>query len=178
MAGVKPTIAADSAYRMPRSIPSPNVGSWVRPPRPGSRLWRALDLFSGANVKLYRASGGRVGGRMGRAPVLLLHHVGRKTGTARVTPVLFLADGERLVIVGSKGGAARHPAWYVNLKATPETTVEVGRRKVRVRAREAPEEERASYWPRLVEIYPAFEVYRRRTDRLLPVVVLEPLESS
>ena len=133
-----------------------------------------LDLFSNGNVWLYRLSGGRIGGRMGRAPVLLLRHVGRRSGTPRVTPVLFLADGERLVIVGSKGGAARHPAWFHNLKANPETTVEVSRRRVDVRAREATEDERADYWPRLLEIYPSYAVYQARTDRLLPVVVLEP----
>jgi deazaflavin-dependent oxidoreductase (nitroreductase family) len=111
---------------------------------------------------------------MGRAPVLLLHHVGRKTGSRRVTPLLFLADGQRLVVVGSKGGAARHPGWYLNLRANPETTVEVARTSFAVRAREATEQERARYWPRLVEIYPSFELYQQRTDRLLPVVVLKP----
>lgn len=150
----------------------------MTPPPPGSRLWRLLDLFSNANVWLYRLSGGRVGGRMGRAPVLLLHHVGRRSGTRRVTPVLFLADGERLVIVGSKGGAARHPAWVHNLRADPVTLVEVGRRGIRVRARDAGEDERAAYWPRLLEIYPSYAIYQRRTDRALPVVVLEPITSS
>ena len=178
MPDLRPTAAPESAYSMPPSIPAPNLGSRLRPPRPGSRLWRALDVFSGLNVRLYRMSGGRIGGRMGRAPVLLLHHVGRRTGTPRVAPVLFLADGERLVVVGSKGGAARHPAWYVNLKATPETTVEVARRTVRVRARDADEDEHARYWPRLVGIYPSFELYRRRTDRPLPVVVLEPVAAG
>ena len=170
----KPTVAQGDAYSMPRSVPAPNLGSRLHPPRPGSRQWRALDVFSGANVRLYRMSGGRIGGRMGRAPVLLLHHVGRKTGRPRVTPVLFLADGEDLVIVGSKGGAARNPAWYVNLRANPETTVEVARRMVRVRARDADEQEHARYWPRLVDIYPSFDLYQRRTERPLPVVVLEP----
>ena len=134
-----------SPYRMPRAIAAPNLGK-VPPPRTGSRLWKVLNALSGGNVRLYRLSGGRLGGRMGQAPVLLLHHVGRKTGTHRVTPLLFLADGERLVIVGSKGGAEREPAWVANLLASPLTTVEVARRKIRVRARRATEEERASYW--------------------------------
>jgi deazaflavin-dependent oxidoreductase (nitroreductase family) len=112
---------------------------------------------------------------MARAPVLLLHHVGRKTGTARVTPVLFLADGSRLVIVGSKGGASADPAWVANLMAQPVTTVEVGRRRVRVRARRAGEAERAKYWPRLVEIYPSYATYQDRTERVIPVLVLEPV---
>jgi deazaflavin-dependent oxidoreductase (nitroreductase family) len=159
---------------MPRSIPAPNFGRLFTPPPTGSRLWRMVDLFSETNIRLYRLSGGRIGGRMGRAPVLLLHHVGRRSGTHRVTPVLFLADGERLVVVGSKGGAAKHPAWFTNLMANPETTVEVGRRRVRVKARRAEEDERAAYWPRLLEMYPSFGLYQERTDRVLPVAVLEP----
>lgn len=160
---------------MPRSIPVPNFGRVFSPPPTGSRLWRTVDLFSDTNIRLYRVSGGRIGGRMGRAPVLLLHHVGRKSGKARVTPVLFLADGERLVVVGSKGGSAKHPAWFTNLMANPVTTVEVASRSVRVRARRAEEDERAGYWPRLLQIYPSFAVYQDRTERELPVVVLEPV---
>ena len=164
-----------TAYRIPRAtIPVPNVGRVFSPPRPGSPLWRLLNVYSRTNVLLYRLSGGRIGGRMGRAPVLLLHHVGRKSGTARVTPVLFLAEGARLVIVGSKGGALEHPAWFDNLMAHPDTTVEVARRRIPVRARLTSETERVDYWPRLVEMYPSYAAYQDRTDRVLPVVVLEP----
>lgn len=169
---------AEPRYRMPRAIPAPNFGALFKPPRKGSRLWRFLDLFSDANVRLYRRSGGRIGGRMGRAPVLLLHHVGRKSGKERVSPVLFLADDHRLVIVGSKGGAASHPAWFVNLMANPLTTVEVGSRRLRVRAREASETERDEYWPRLLEIYPSYGTYQDRTERVLPVAVLEPVDTT
>jgi len=171
-------MASTNPYRMPRSIAAPNLGRAFKPPRTGSRLWRFLDLFSDTNVWLYRRTGGRIGGRMGRAPVLLLHHVGRRSGKQRVTPVLFLADDERLVIVGSKGGAAKHPAWLANLMAHPETTVEVGSRRVRVRARMAGEAERTAYWPRLHDIYPSFRIYQGRTERELPVVVLEPVSDS
>ena len=160
---------------MPRAIPAPNLGRVFNPPSTGSRLWRGLDFFSNANVLLYRLSGGRIGGRMGRAPVLLLHHVGRRSGKQRVTPVLFLADGVRLIVVASKGGAARHPAWFHNLKAAPLTRVEVGRTQISVRAREADDAERAAYWPQLEQIYPSYAVYQRRTDRRLPVIVLEPV---
>lgn len=169
---------AQLPYRMPRAIPTPNVGALLKPPRKGSRLWRFLDLFSDANVWLYRRSGGRIGGRMGRAPVLLLHHVGRKSGKERVSPVLFLPHDDRLVIVGSKGGAASHPAWFVNLMANPLTTVEVASRRLRVRAREASETERADYWPGLLEIYPSFRTYQERTERVLPVLVLEPVDTA
>ena len=159
---------------MPRSIPVPNVGRMFRPPPPGSPAWRLMDLFTGANVRLYRLSGGRIGGRMGRAPVLLLHHVGRKSGAERVTPILFLVDEERLVVVGSKGGARRDPAWVANLLVSPETVVEVARERIAVRARPASEAERTRLWPRLVEQYPSFATYQGRTERELPVVVLEP----
>lgn len=149
-----------------------------KPPPSGSRLWRFLELFSKTNVWLYRRSGGRIGGRMGRAPVLLLHHVGRKSGKERVSPVLFLADDDRLVIVGSTGGAASHPALFINLMASPRTTVEVGSRRFEVQAREASETERVAYWPRLLEIYPSYGTYRDRTQRVLPVVVLEPVDPA
>src|SRR5947207_7960752 len=110
---------AAEPYRMPQAIPVPNVGRLFRPPRPGSRVWRLMNAFGSANVRLYRISGGRIGGRMNGAPVLLLHHTGRRSGIERVTPLLFLADGERLLIVGSKGGAATDPAWVANLEAHP-----------------------------------------------------------
>ena len=131
---------------MPRAVPAPNIGRMFSPPPPDSRVRRRLlNLLSGSNVWLYRVSGGRIGGRMGRAPVLLLHHVGRRSGRKRVTPL---------------------------------TTIEVGRRRIRVRARDASEEERGAYWPRLVEIYPSYDLYRRRTSRVLPVIVLEPVEGE
>jgi F420H(2)-dependent quinone reductase len=167
-------VTNSNPYPMPRSIPAPNLGRVFSPPATGSGSWQALNRLSDLNLWLYRRSGGRIGGRMGRAPVLLLHHVGRKSGKKRVSPVLFLADGARLVIVGSKGGADKHPAWFLNLMEHPATTVEIGRRRVSVQARMATEAERAEYWPRLLEIYPSYGIYQERTDRLLPVVVLDP----
>lgn len=146
----------------------------MRPPAQGSRAWRLLNVGTDLNVWLYRVSRGWLGGRMGRAPVLLLHHRGRKTGKPRVTPVLYLPDGERLVVVASRGGADANPAWFGNLLAHPRTQVEVGRARRPVVARRATADERAAYWPRLVEIYPSFDLYRRRTEREIPVVVLEP----
>ena len=119
-------------------------------------------------------SGGRVFGRMGKAPILLLHHTGRKSGKQRVTPILYLADGADLVVVGSKGGTDKNPAWYHNLVAMPETTVEVGRDKRKVRPRHATDEERDTLWPRLDAIYPPFAEYREFAgDREIPIVVLE-----
>jgi len=106
--------------------------------------------------------------------VLLLTARGRKTGKARTTPLLYLQDGDRLVVVASKGGAPRHPAWFLNLAANPEVTVERGRERLAMRAREADDEERARYWPQVVAMYPGYEKYQQKTSRRIPLVVLEP----
>ena len=148
------------------------------PPAPPSDhpAWKAWEVFTRAHLGLYRLTGGAGPiGRIGGAPFLLLHHTGAKSGTRRVSPLIYLDDGERLVIVASKGGTDRHPAWFHNLKAHPETVVEVGRDKRRVRAREATDAEREDLWPRLDAIYAPYESYRRRAaNRRIPLVVLEP----
>lgn len=146
----------------------------TKPPPGSSPYWKLVSLASRANVTVYRLSGGRLGGRVGRAPVLLLHHVGRRSEKARVSPLLYLADGDHLVIVASKGGADRHPAWFHNLLANPATTVEVGRERRRVTARQATKEESKRLWPRLVEMYPSYATYQSHTNRIIPVVILEP----
>ncbi len=123
-----------------------------------------------------RATDGRVGGRMVGSSVLLLVTSGRKTGRRRTTPLLYLEDGGRYVIVASNGGAAKQPVWWLNLQAHPEATVEVGGRKVVVRATEARAEEKARLWEELVRMYPSYEAYQNKTDREIPVVLLEPVE--
>lgn len=135
-------------------------------------------LGGGAHAALYRLTSGRFAGRMGRSPVLLLTTVGRKTGKARTTPLLYLADGDRLVIVASFGGAARHPAWWLNLRDTPEATVRLGDRPRRVRAAPAEGDERARLWSDLVRMYPDYAKYQQSTSRQLPVIVLHPLDSD
>jgi deazaflavin-dependent oxidoreductase (nitroreductase family) len=146
-----------------------------KPPPSSSRIWKLVNAGTALNVVVYRLSGGRVGGRIQKARVLLLHHVGRKSGDERVTPLLYLPDGDDLVVVASKGGTDRHPAWFHNLMAGPETSVEVGRDRRPVRAREANDAERAQLWPRLVEVYSPYESYQRYAgERRIPVVVLEP----
>ncbi len=128
------------------------------------------------HASLFRATSGRFGGRLVGSPVLLLVTTGRKTGQSRTTPLLYLEDGGRYAIVASNGGAAKHPVWWLNLRAYPEATVEVGGRKVRVRATEAQGGEKARLWEGLVRMYPSYEDYQRRTDREIPVVLLEPVE--
>jgi deazaflavin-dependent oxidoreductase (nitroreductase family) len=134
-----------------------------------------IRVMSTLNIWAYRASGGRVGGRFrGGAPVCLVTTRGRKTGEPRVAPLLYLGDGERVVIVASKGGMARHPIWYLNLVAHPDCEVEIGRQRRAMRARTASPEEKAALWPRLVAMYRDYDDYQARTDRDIPVVILEP----
>jgi deazaflavin-dependent oxidoreductase (nitroreductase family) len=136
-------------------------------------VWKVVGVLTRGHVAAFQASGGRVGGRFGKVRILLLHHVGRKSGRKRITPLIYLDDGDRLAIVASKGGVDKHPAWFHNLMATPETTVELPGEKRRVRARTADDAERAELWPRLVEVYGPYEDYQKATKRRIPVVVLD-----
>lgn len=135
---------------------------------------RALRRVGKMNVPLYRLSGGRLGGKVSQAPVLLLTTTGRKSGQSRTAPVVYLADDERLVVIGSNAGNERAPAWSLNLKANPEAQVEVGRKRRQVKARVAEGEERIDLWRRHNEQYGGFDEYEARTGREIPVFVLEP----
>ena len=107
------------------------------------------------NLWLYERTGGRVGGRHGGAPVLLLRTTGRKTGKRRTTPLLYLADEAKLVIVASNGGSPTHPTWFLNLGANPDVEVQIGRELRPVRARVTEGEERAALWTKAVAMYGA-----------------------
>ncbi len=126
------------------------------------------------NVPLYRLSGGRVGGKVGRAPVLLLTTVGRKSGEPRTAPVVYLADGENAVVINTNAGNAKVPAWSLNLKANPDAEIEIGRERRTIRARVAEGEERAGLWRRHNEQYAGFDDYKEKLDREASVIVLEP----
>jgi F420H(2)-dependent quinone reductase len=141
-------------------------------PEPGTISFRVANTLFRLNAWLYRRTGGRLGNKVKGAPVLLLDHVGRKSGTHRTAPVLYLEDGADLVVVGSRGGSQAMPAWFLNLMANPATTVQVGPERRSVVARQATDEERARLWPRLVEMYSDYEAYQRRTERKIPVVIL------
>jgi F420H(2)-dependent quinone reductase len=106
--------------------------------------------------------------------MLLLDHVGAKSSALRTTPLLYIPDGENLLIVASKGGFPKHPAWFHNLRAHPVTYAQVGSVRRRVRARVATAEERPRLWDLAVAVWPGYEDYRVRTDRQIPLVVLEP----
>ena len=145
---------------------------------------KIMRLMSRANVWLYQRTGGRIGStwRVGAAfprgvPVLLLTVTGRKTGRKLISPLLYLADGETLVVVASKGGLPEDPLWFLNVRANPDVEVQVGAKIEPRRARVASPEERAALWPRLVEHYRDFATYQAWTERTIPVVLLEKLPS-
>jgi F420H(2)-dependent quinone reductase len=128
------------------------------------------------HARVYRATGGKVGGRAGKAPVLLLTTTGRKSGQPRTSPLLYTHAGDdAYMVIASKGGAAQHPLWYRNLQANPLAEVTVGRETRQMRARDAHGEERERLWRALADLYPGYDRYAKKTSRRIPVVVLEPV---
>jgi F420H(2)-dependent quinone reductase len=139
------------------------------------RSWPVLRRMMGGHTFLYRASGGLIGHRFpGAPPMLLLDHVGAKSGVKRTSPLAYVADGSDVVLVASKGGYPKNPAWYHNLRAHPDTTVQIGRERRAVRARVANATERKRLWPKALKTYSGFGGYQGRTEREIPLVILEP----
>ena len=139
------------------------------------QMWPVLGRLVRVHVAVYRATGGTVGHRMPfTPPMLLLDHLGAKTGQPRTTALAYVEDGEDLVLVASKGGHPRNPGWYHNLLAHPDTTIQVGARRSAVRARVATPEERARLWPKTVAAYRGYLGYQERAEREIPLVILEP----
>ena len=135
----------------------------------------AVRAMSAVNTWVFRVTGGRLGSRFLRgAPVLLLTTTGAKSGVRRTTPLIYLADGPRVVLVASKGGMSHSPAWYHNLMASPECEVQIGSRTTRMLARRASGEEKATLWPKLVAVYRDYDDYQARTSRDIPVLILTP----
>jgi deazaflavin-dependent oxidoreductase (nitroreductase family) len=124
-------------------------------------------------IQEFRTNEGKVGGPFDGAPLLLLHTTGARSGEERVNPMMYLADGDRLVVFASKGGAPTNPDWYHNLVANPEVEIEVGTERRKVRARVAEGEERDRLYAEQSRRYPQFAKYQEGTDRTIPVVVLE-----
>jgi deazaflavin-dependent oxidoreductase (nitroreductase family) len=142
------------------------------------RLGRiAVQWMTGANTIAYRLSRGRVAGHVpGGAPICLITTTGRRTGRPRTVPLLYLPhDDDQIVVVASHGGMSTHPAWYLNLCADPRATVEIGTSRRQMIARPASARERSELWPWLTAVYPRFEVYQRRTRRLIPAMILRPV---
>jgi deazaflavin-dependent oxidoreductase (nitroreductase family) len=124
-------------------------------------------------VWLYRRSGGKVGGTMFGAPVLLLTTIGRKSGRSWTVPLMYQTDGDRWVIIASNGGSARHPAWWFNLRSQPDASIQVGRQTYLVTAVETAGEERERLWRQMADMYKGYDGYARKTTRQIPVVVLQ-----
>jgi F420H(2)-dependent quinone reductase len=143
-------------------------------PQADSAFWKFWEVGTSGHAALYRLTKGRIGGKYQGAPVALVDSVGRKSGKRRTHPLVCTEDGENLVIIASKGGVNRHPAWYHNLMANPETKANWYGDVRQVRAREAEGAERERLWAQMVEANPTYEAYQRRTDRRIPVIVLEP----
>jgi deazaflavin-dependent oxidoreductase (nitroreductase family) len=139
------------------------------------RSWPLLGRVMQGHTAVYRATGGRIGHRFPGAPaMLLLDHVGAKSGTKRTSPLVYARDGANFILVASKGGYPKNPAWFHNLRANPDTTIQVGSALYDVRARVADAQERERLWPVVVRVYSGYEGYQKRTEREIPLVILEP----
>ena len=139
------------------------------------RLWPVLGPVMRGHAAVYRATGGRLGGRLPGLPsLLLLDHVGARSGKERTTPLVYMPDGDNLLIVASKGGHAQNPAWLHNLRSHAETEIQIGGERRKVRAREATAQERRRLWPKAAKYNPHWGRYRERTSREIPLVLLEP----
>lgn len=140
-----------------------------------------MKAMAAVNAWLFRRTGGRIGShwRIGAGfrnpvPICLVEHTGRKTGMPRTTPLVYLRDGENVVVVASQAGRPENPMWFLNVSANPDVVVQVGRVRTPMRARVADAAERAVLWPKLVDLYPDYDSYQSWTERVIPVVVLEP----
>jgi F420H(2)-dependent quinone reductase len=137
--------------------------------------WPLLTRLMGGHASIYRATNGRIGYRLPGLPqMLLLDHVGARTGTRRTSPLVFGRDGQNVILVASKGGYPKNPAWFHNLLANPDVSVQIGSERRDVHARVAAPEERERLWRLMVDVYGGYEGYRRRTEREIPLIVLEP----
>jgi deazaflavin-dependent oxidoreductase (nitroreductase family) len=130
--------------------------------------------FNTQVIEEFRANGGKAGGMFEGMPLVLVHNVGAKSGKEYVTPLVYLADGDDVVIFASKGGAPENPGWYHNLKAEPNVSIEVGDRKLDALATEATGDERDRLYSAQEVVQPQFGEYATKTDRKIPVIVLSP----
>ena len=135
-------------------------------------------ILGSIHRRVYRLTGGTVGGQIARLPILLLTTTGRRSGQPRTQPLAYTQAGDGYAVIASKGGAGRHPLWYLNLRANPLAEVTVGRETRNVRARDADGEERERLWRALADLYGGYDRYAKKTRRRIPVVVLEPAETT
>jgi deazaflavin-dependent oxidoreductase (nitroreductase family) len=134
-----------------------------------------IKWMSRINTFMYRRGGGEgLGSTFQNIPIALLTTTGRKSGQPRVSPLYFLRDGDRVIVAASKVGSEKNPMWYLNLKANPTVQVQIKKEILDLQAHDATDEERAKYWPQLVQMYPDYDDYQSWTDRQIPIVVCEP----
>jgi len=134
----------------------------------------SVNDWNAQTIAEFRRNHGKVGGTFEGAHLLLLHHIGARTGKPRVNPVMYLKDGDRYVIFASKGGAETNPDYYHNIKAHPDIQIEVGDETINVHAKEITGPERNRLYARQASLYPAFAEYQRQTTRIIPVIELTP----
>lgn len=138
-------------------------------PEPGTM--KRIGKF---HTRLYRATGGLIGGRIDGLDILLLTTTGRKSGEQRTVPLPYYRDGGRYLLVASYGGNEKNPAWFHNLSADPKVQIQVGFRKIKALATPAPEPERTRLWTQISTAFPRYVVYQQKTERKIPIIVLEP----
>ena len=137
------------------------------PPRTGEPGWQQ------EHVKRYQATDGADGHLWNNVPTLLLTTTGRKSGKQFTTPLIYGRDGDRYLIVASRGGAKHHPQWYLNIESTPGIEVQVLGDKFKARGRAANAEEKPALWKTMAGIWPAYNDYQARTERDIPVIIIE-----
>ena len=142
-----------------------------------SGTWDAVDysLLGDEHVRVYRETDGEVGYLWNGAPTLLLTTTGRRTGEPRTSALIYARDGDDYLVVGSVGGMPKHPAWYLNLQADPRAHIQVKGEHLDVEAHTAEDADKPRLWQLMMEVWPNYDRYQSRTDRVIPVVVLRPV---
>jgi deazaflavin-dependent oxidoreductase (nitroreductase family) len=133
-----------------------------------------LTLLGAEHVKRYRETGGKVGYLWNGVPTLLLTTTGRRSGQPRTTPLIFGRDGDDYLVIASQGGAPTHPQWFLNLQVCPEAEIQVRDERMLVTARAASDDERPGLWATMARVWPNYDAYQSRTERVIPVIVLAP----
>ena len=151
------------------------MASVPKPKHDGNLFERAFRLMTRAHIFFYRLTGGRVGHKSGGTQMLLLTTNGRKSGVKRTQPIMYVETDHGYAVVASYAGSDKHPAWYLNLTANPHVEIQVGSKRTKAKAETIPDGNRyADIWPRVVEMYPDFALYKERTERHIPLVELVP----
>jgi deazaflavin-dependent oxidoreductase (nitroreductase family) len=147
--------------------------SEAKPPNGPNKA--VIKFASKLNVFVYRLTGGRVMGKMKGAPICLVTMTGRKSGRKITFPLMYNPDGGNVILVASLGGAPKNPVWYYNLMANPKVIIQLGAKKQEMLATQASPEQKAALWPSIVANYPDFEVYQKKTERDIPVIICSPV---